>query len=141
MVTTESTAHTLHDLGTNLELTIDAPSLRSLYAEAGRALADIMAGVQCTGAVGGDVECVMLQAPDTEALLIGWMNELIFRSGMRGRAYTELNIDYVDSNRLTASVRGVPVEHFATKVKSASWEGLAVEKVEPGYRAKVKLDL
>src|SRR5687768_6282904 len=126
MVTSESTAHTLHDLGTSLELTIDAPSLPSLYAEAGRALADIMAGVQCTGAVGGDVECVMLQASDTQTLLIEWNNELIFRSSMRGRAYTELDIDYVDSNRLTASVRGVPIEHLATKVRSASWEGLAV---------------
>jgi SHS2 domain-containing protein len=100
-----------------------------------------MAGDQCAGAVAGDVECVMLQASDGRTLLIEWINELIFRSEMRGRAYTELDIDYVDSNRLTASVRGVPIEHFATKVRSASWEGLALEKVQPGYRAKVKLDL
>jgi SHS2 domain-containing protein len=139
--TTEAPANVCHDRGTELELALEAPSLKALFEGCGRALADVMGGDQCAGRVDGDVETVMLQASDTQALLVEWLNELIFRSGMRGRAYTELDVDYVDSNRLTASIRGVHVEHFAVKVAAASWRRLTIEKIDGVYRVTVVLEL
>ncbi len=137
----DTARHSFRDHVGELELEIEAPSLAELYAEAGRALARIMAGDDDSALADRDAETIEVRGSDPEALLAEWLNELIFLSETRHRAYTYLRVESVGPHALTASVRGVPVEHVHTAVKAATLHGIRIEKTDLGYRASVVLDV
>ncbi len=133
--------HSFRDHVGELELEIEAPSLAELYAEAGRALARLMIGDDNSALADRDAERVEVRASDPEALLAEWLNELIFLSEIRRRAYTYFSIESVGRDALVASIRGIPIEQIHTAVKAATLHAIRIEKTDAGYRASVVLDV
>jgi len=123
-----------------VELHVFAPTLPQLFVEAGLGLAELMAGER-RRAPDGPAEGVEIQAPDRDALLVDWLNELVFLSETRHRIYDELRIASLSDRELRAEIRGAPPDHLRTAVKAATLHRLHIEGEAGGYSAAVVLDV
>jgi SHS2 domain-containing protein len=87
------------------------------------------------------VERVTLEAPDSEALLVDWLNELIFRAEVGRKIFAEARIEQIDARSLAAEITGRPAPLGRTFVKAATFHGLQIEEVPGGLSACVLLDI
>ncbi len=123
-----------------VKLRLDAGDLSGLFAEAGRALAELQLGAS---GIGGprELEEVAVEAPDREALLAEWLNELIFRSETRHCAFTDVEVTQISDRRLQARIGGVSIAHPRVAVKAATLHDLRVERRADGWTATAVLDV
>jgi SHS2 domain-containing protein len=132
-------SHALEEHTGELKLRIEAPSLPELFAEAGKALAEAM------GARDGDGPVVEkrieLEASDREALLVDWLNELVFLSEVEKAIFREFRVEIPSEGRLLASASGARVEQLRNPVKAATYHGLAISARAEGFVATVVLDV
>ena len=87
---------------------------------------------------------VRAEGPDTESLLVAWLNELLRETEVRHSAVTAFAIKELSSCALTASVRARPLlpgERPAREIKAATYCGVSVQKTEKGYCARVIFDV
>jgi SHS2 domain-containing protein len=133
-------SHSFDEHRGELELRIDAGSLPELFAEAGRALAQLMHGTALDAPEGWS-EDVMVNARDLEALLVEWVNELVFRSEIAKVLFTQFEITHVSDRRLLAAIRGTRVAQLRNPVKAATYHGLSIVEHAGGFTAKVILDV
>lgn len=120
-----------------LELRINAPTEAGVFEDALRAFGELAGGERATEQVAFDVE---LDAPDRAALLVRWLDELVFRAETQDLVPDEVERLELGQGRLAATVRatrGAP-RHL---VKGVTYSGLAFEPEGSGYRATVVLDV
>src|SRR5690606_23363476 len=93
-------------------------------------------------------EPIDLQAEDGEALLIDFLNELIFRFDTRGLLCAAIEIDSIRLDapaRLAGTLVGDrfdPSRHVSrTEVKAATFHDMTIERSPEGLRATVVFDL
>jgi len=84
---------------------------------------------------------VEVEAADRDALLVDWMNELIFRTEMRQKVYDEIRISSLSDRRLRADIRGAAPDGWRTAVKAATFHGLEIAREGAGYTGRVVLDV
>ena len=87
---------------------------------------------------------VQVEAPDIGALLVAWLNELIYRFEAEGTVFKGFQVVELTDTRLRATCWGEqanPRKHrFKTDVKAATYHMLEVEPGEPS-RVQVILDI
>jgi SHS2 domain-containing protein len=133
-------SHTFEEHTGELQIRLFAPTLAELFAEAGRALMEVMDGAPPAGPIGPG-ERVALSAADRDALLVDWLNELIYRVETGRRLYREFAIQQLTDEELIASIRGTPAPRLRTLVKAASFHGLRIDEADAGFTATVVLDV
>lgn len=120
-----------------LELRINAPTEAGVFEDALHAFREL-AGDKRTGEpTAFEVE---LEAPDRAALLVRWLDELVFRAETEDLVPDEVERLELGDGRLAATVRasrGAP-RHL---VKGVTYSGLTFEPDDGGYRATVVLDV
>ncbi|MFN2432308.1 MAG: archease [Gemmatimonadota bacterium] len=121
-----------------LRVTIEAGTLAELFGEA-----TTVVSRACGPARGepGGWEEVRLEAADDATLLVDWLNELIGRSEVEGRAYADVRVRELGGGRLTAEVRGCSVPVWESPIKAATYHGLALEQRAGRWRAGVLFDV
>jgi SHS2 domain-containing protein len=124
-----------------VRLELGAPSLEELFVEAGRALAELMIGDLAAGPASGPEQRVLVRAADLAALLVEWLNELIFLSETSKQVFTRFRVEHVGVGELEAVVAGVATEALKTQVKAATLHGLSLENRNGTWRASVVLDV
>jgi SHS2 domain-containing protein len=120
-----------------LELRITAPTEAGVFEDALRAFRELAGDEQAAERVAYDVE---LEAPDRAALLVRWLDELVFRAETEDLVPDDLERLDLGDGRLAATVRasrGAP-RHL---VKGVTYSGLQFEPHDSGYRATVVLDV
>lgn len=137
---TGGASHSFEEHRGELEIRIDAPSLPALFAEAGRALAEAMHATPLEPPARWSDE-VVVNGRDREALLVEWLNELVFRSEIEKVLLTDLEITNLSDSRLVATVRGTRVAELRNPVKAATYHGLAIDEAAEGFVARVILDV
>jgi len=133
-------SHSFEEHRGELEIRIEAPSLQALFAEAGRALAEMMQGTPLEPPTAWSDD-VVVEAGDREALLVDWLNELVFRSEVTKVLFTELEITHLSDRQLVAAIRGTRVERLRNPVKAATYHGLSIVERAGGLTATVILDV
>lgn len=133
-------SHALEEHRGELELRIDAPSLPELFAEAGRALAEEMHASPLEAPAGWSDE-VVVNARDREALLVEWLNELVFRAEVARVLLSRFEITELSDRRLVARIHGTCVERLRNPVKAATYHGLSIAERAGGVTARVILDV
>jgi SHS2 domain-containing protein len=125
-----------------VQIRIEGTSLAELFEEAGYALAELMLGDPLPDTPPeAELEFVLLEAADTEALLVDWLNELISRADVRKRVYTHLMVDDLTDRTLRARIRGQEPTVLKTAVKAATFHGLEIREHEDRFTATVVLDV
>jgi protein archease len=138
----KSRATTLEHVG-EWRVAIDADSIEELLIELARAIARF-AGK--TTSAPGEWEPVTVKSRDTATLLVDWANELLGRSEIAGRAYSEardVRIRQLPDRKcvLTAEVRGHPVTQWASPLKAATYYGLSLQKSNGEWHAVMLFDV
>lgn len=125
-----------------LRIVLHAASLAALFEEAARALAEVVAGgADESGDSSDESERVTLSAPDREALLVDWLNELIYLSETRRRIFDRARVLEIGDDTLIAEVRGRPAAGARTLVKAATFHDLQIRADRSGLSATVLLDI
>jgi len=132
--------HQWLDHTSEVQLQVEAESLAGLAAEAGRALGllllhDVPARPE------GPAREIQVESVDREALLVDWLNEILFLAEVERWVAVEFDILEISSVHLKASALGVPVEESPALVKAATFHGLAVEERAGGLQAEVIFDV
>ena len=120
-----------------LELRINAPTEAGVFEDALRAFGELAGDERAPEEVAFDVA---LEAPDRAALLVRWLDELVYRAETEDLVPDEVERLELGDGRLAATVRasrGAP-RHL---VKGVTYSGLVFEPEEGGYRATVVLDV
>ena len=123
-----------------IELCIRAATLGDLLAEAGRALGEVqVSGADC--APGGPARSIRVLSSDREALLVDWLNELIFLADIDRWVALGFTIDVASDTEVRAEGSGVTLEWAPSRAKAATMHGLQVKHVPGGLEAHVIIDV
>ena len=87
---------------------------------------------------------VAVTAPDLEALLVNWLNELLYRFEVDGLLFVDFTVDSMTQRQLVATCTGErvdPERHLIkTGVKAATYHALEVSQKHPCH-IQVILDI
>lgn len=123
-----------------VRLRLSGRSLGELAAVGGRALAELeSAGRLDDGA--GEWRQVAVSGRDAAALLVNWLNELIYLAEAERWIGVDFRLVNASETRLAMRVRGVTVDVAPTAVKAATLHGLHVTNVPGGVTADIVLDV
>jgi protein archease len=135
-----STASELLEHTAEVRLRVRAPSFGELAAEAGRAVARLELSREAPPAQGAYRE-LNIRGPDREALLVDWLNELIFLAETERWVGTEFDVHSATDTALQVWVRGVSVEEAPARIKAATFHRLKVAPVADGVEAEIVFDV
>jgi len=116
--------------------------MRQAFANAARALFSLITELD-------DVEEVLHQdivvnAGDREGLLVGWLNELVYRFDTENTLFKRFDITQLDDTHLKARAYGEKADRskhrLKTGVKAATYHMLRVDK-NNGFRVQVIFDI
>jgi SHS2 domain-containing protein len=134
----EVTDHTA-DIG----ITAYGGSLDELMANAAMGMVSLMA--DSFGIGKGIVKTIELEESDTVALLVKWLNELLYEFEVNHLLFSGFNVVMHGDTRLTAECSGEkyePVKHrIKREVKAATYHALSIEKGTGGYSASIIFDI
>lgn len=119
---------------------IHAESFAAAAAEAGRALVERAEG-SLQAATEGEWTELEVHAGDQAALLVEWLNELIFHAESDGWVPGDIEVLECLPNRLRARVRRRCWPSRAFPIKAATLDRASVEAVPGGVVAEVTLDV
>ena len=123
-----------------VKLRVRASSFGELAAEAGRALGALE--LERTSASAGGVWRVLeVRAADREALLVDWLNELVYLAETERWVGVEFEVVNAADTALSMRARGVQVEQAPARVKAATFHGLEIAPVADGLEAEVVFDV
>ena len=118
-------------------------TLEEVFTHAAEGLVDIM--VDPEGLRENTRLEVTVSAPDREALLVAWLNELLYLLDARGLLPRRCRILHLNNTSLTAEIVGEAVDpqrhHVRHMVKAATYHGLRLEQENGQWEARVILDL
>ena len=135
MAVSEQLSHTAE-----VAVRVRASSFGELTAEAARALAKIQLGA-ATPAPSGPWRDVEVNAPDREAVLVDWLNELIYLAETERWVALEFAVASADATTLRMRARGATLDEAPARVKAATFHGLAIVAVPDGLEAEVVFDV
>ncbi|MGH2739560.1 MAG: archease [Actinomycetota bacterium] len=116
-------------------------TLEEVFEAAAEGLANLV-GVWFPGE--GDERPVEVESPDEGALLVAWMDELVFLHEAEGAGFGEVRVDRVSGGSLEGRVRLVSLKGRRVEgvgVKAATYHRLRVEQENEGWIAEVYLDV
>jgi SHS2 domain-containing protein len=82
-----------------------------------------------------------LQAPDHEALLVAWLQELLYEAEAGKLAFDEYEIKALTANQLVAEVTGRPNARPDSRIKAVTYHDLSIECNEAGCTASLVFDV
>lgn len=132
--------HRWVDHTSEVQLQAGAGSLGGLAAEAGRALGLLMLRGAPAEPSGPSRELEVSSA-DRDALLVDWLNEIVFLAETELWVPVEFEVRESSSCHLRVAARGVEVEEPPAMVKAATFHGLRVEEEDNGLQAEVIFDV
>lgn len=122
---------------------VRADSLAGLFAIAARGLTGIMTDPD--GIESRLRQTLALEAPDLEALLVDWLNELVFLFETRGLLVADCQLEVSPPGKLRAELAGEtydPDRHpIETVVKAVTHHGLSIRQLPDSWLAEVVVDL
>jgi SHS2 domain-containing protein len=137
--------HNWVDHTSEVQLQVSAESLAGLAVEAGQALSLLLLRGRGPADVepAGPPRTLEVESVDREALMVDWLNEILFVSEVDLWVPVEFEIEEASPTRLKASARGVTVDDPPSNVKAATFHGLRVEESEEdeGLQAEVIFDV
>jgi len=117
--------------------------LAEVFAAAARGLTSLI--VDPTAIRPQRVVPVEVTAGDREALLVAWLNELLYLFETQGLLAADCEITEISEARLAATVRGEsldPSRHVLIgHVKAATYHQLRIAQTQHGWEARVVVDV
>ncbi len=88
---------------------------------------------------------IEVAAADREALLLNWLNELIYLLGAKEVLLKDFKVIEITDLKLKVQASGEKIKknkhHFMREVKAAAYHKLKIEQTAEGWRAQVIFDI
>jgi SHS2 domain-containing protein len=123
-----------------VRIRVEGASLAELFVEAARALGELM-GATAPPEREVAPERLEVRARDRDALLVAWLDELIYRTERCGRIFSDLRIERAEETRMVAQAWGGRILEPRTAVKAATLHALKIRQQGGGFAAEVVLDV
>ena len=132
-----------YDHTADIGLVARGATLEDLFVNAARGMFHLLAGdVAVRPSRRLEVE---VTAPDREALLVAWLNELLFQCSTKRLVLSRFEVRDLTDERLRAAVAGQPVADLGvpleTELKAATYHGLRIAQTPDGWEAEVLFDV
>lgn len=138
-------AKTYRQLDHTADLAIEVwgADLGALFENAAWALFDLVADVERVKPT--QAFAVEVEADDLEMLLVGWLNELIWRISAKEMLYARAEVHTLDAKHLSGTVHGEqydPARHrLRTEIKAATYHQIEVAQEKGRWQARVIFDV
>ena len=134
-------AHRFIEHTSEVILEVRADRWPALLEEAARGLGELARRGAAPAAAPLDERSVTVEAADEAALLVDWLNELIFLAESERWLVEDALVEEADEHTMRALVRGAAVERSPALVKAATLHGLTIQRTHDGVEAAVTLDV
>ncbi len=114
-------------------------SLGDLFTNAALALTAVQAPTIQGGS--SSVREVEVTGVDREALLVNWMNEILYLQEKHRESFTRFEVQSISEQRLRARMQGSPLITARSPVKAVTFHGLEVKHTDRGWEATIVLDV
>ena len=132
--------HRFLDHTSEITLQVGAADWPGLLAQAGRGLAELLLR-GTPAAAEGDWRPLEVSSHDREALLVDWLNEILYLAETGLWVAVDFAVDDCSETHLKARARGVTVDESPSLVKAATFHDLHVRDLPEGLEAEVILDV
>ncbi len=128
----------------DIAVVVRGQDMQDLFRNAARALTSVLVGDQME--IGHGVErTVNLDSTDVDALLIDWLNELVFYADAEQLVFSDFHFDDVQDGHLSVVCWGERLEAsrnlFIREVKAATYHGSHISQTDNGYTARIVFDV
>jgi SHS2 domain-containing protein len=117
--------------------------LKQVFANSARGLFSIITELNTVATT--ESRTIEVTAPDREALLVNWLNELIYLFEAKELLFNRFDIITITDTQLKATGYGEKINlakhELKTQVKAATYHMLKIEQNKDGYRAQVIFDV
>ena len=117
--------------------------IKQVFVNAARGLISII--VDPEEVDGSQERIIEVSAPDCEALLVNWLNELVYIIDAEDLLFKSFEIMEVSDTRLKARAWGEKIDlakhRIKIQVKAATYHSLKVEETTEGWQAQVIFDV
>lgn len=118
-------------------------SKAALYANAARAMLDLLVGLERIEIT--LVRLITVHGSDAEALLVAWLDELLFLFETEFVIFGEVDVTLLSDTELCATVRGEPyrpADHqYRVAIKAVTFHQLQIREDARGWTAQIIFDL
>jgi len=117
--------------------------LKELFKNAAFAMFDIMADLE---GLKGSVEVeIKKEAPNSEELLVEWMDELLYNFYTKGLIFNEFEITEFNDKRIAAKATGRHLgenrSRLKTEIKAVTYHDLKIEKKDNLWQTQLIFDV
>jgi SHS2 domain-containing protein len=120
------------------ELEVWGPDVEALFNQAALGMFSLL-GVRLA-AGRRNRRSMVLEAPDSETLLVDFLNELLFLADTEGFAPDRMDLT-IRGGHLDAVIEGAPIAGRSKEIKAATFAGLEIRRGECGFETKVVFDV
>jgi SHS2 domain-containing protein len=126
----------------DIGIAVYGTDMKQVFANAGRGLFSII--TELSSVKEKERRNIELSAPDREALLVNWLNELIYLFEAKGMLFDRFDITNLTDTEIKATAYGEKLKlkrhHLQREVKAATYHTLKIEEKD-GWRAQVIFDI
>ena len=117
--------------------------LKELFENAAFAMFDIIADLEN---LSGDIaETFELEAEDPEALLVAWLDELLYNFYTKQLIFFKFEVEELTEKRLKVKATGRSIganrNRLKTEIKAATYSGLKIRKSGEGFEVEIIFDV
>jgi protein archease len=88
------------------------------------------------------IECAIeVKGVDAEALLVNWLNELIYHTEMDSEVFGEFRIESFEPTHLRATVRAGRGLELKKQIKAVTFHNLQIVPTSSGYEVTIVFDV
>ena len=118
-------------------------TLKELFENAAFAMFDIIADLE--GLKGEILQDIELTAPNSEELLISWLDELLYNFYTKGIIFYKFEVKELSQDLLKAQAAGRAVSdnrnRLKTEIKAATYYNLKIRKFDDYYQVDIVFDV
>ena len=113
--------------------------LSELFVNAATGMYSLMADL---AAVTPDVErAIQVKGVDAEALLVNWLNELLYHTEMDGEVFCEFAIHSFEATHLSSTARAGRGGNLKKHIKAVTFHNLSIVATGDGYEVTLVFDV
>ena len=110
-----------------------------LFSAAGVGMSSLLGEVD-NGAT-ATVRTIALVAPDSEALLVDWLNELLYIHEATQCVFSSFDFQELSCTSLRATAIGHPLAESRAHIKAATYHNLVIRRDSRGFEAVIVFDV
>jgi SHS2 domain-containing protein len=123
----------------DLKIRVFGRDLTGLFINAALAVAE-----QQNPAIGKSVkewESVEINSSDLNSLLVDWLNEILSRSDLNQKVYTDFQIEKLSKNYLKAMMAGQKIDRKQLEIKAATYHQIEIKRAGSRWQATIIFDI